>query len=119
MNTMTPTPNLTTDVPSVKTLSSASTTSSAIDENGLSWPSIGTKARKLENSAQRAQRLDTMASSVTEILKGVGEDPSREGLLKTPMRYAKALEFFTKGYEESLAEIVNDAVFEEDHEEMV
>ena len=39
---------------------------------------------------------------VREILKLLGEDPNREGLLKTPERYAKALMFFTQGYEESL-----------------
>lgn len=52
-------------------------------------------------------------------LEGVGEDPDREGLLGTPKRHAEALMFLTKGYEENLRDIVNGAVFHEDHDEMV
>jgi GTP cyclohydrolase I len=52
-------------------------------------------------------------------LECVGEDPNREGLLDTPDRYAKAMLFFTKGYEENLRGIVNGAIFNEDHDEMV
>jgi GTP cyclohydrolase I len=42
-----------------------------------------------------------MCDAVKTLLECVGEDPNREGLLKTPMRYAKALMFFTKGYEDN------------------
>jgi len=56
---------------------------------------------------------------VRTILECVGEDPDREGLQNTPSRYAKAFLFFTKGYEENLQEIVNSAVFHENHEEFV
>lgn len=60
-----------------------------------------------------------IAAAVKTIIECVGEDCEREGLLKTPDRYAKALLFFTKGYSTKLEEVVGDAVFDEDHEEMV
>lgn len=78
-----------------------------------------------------------IADSYRTILRNVGEDPNREGLLKTPERAAKALLYFTKGYKESLSgngirlnipvmnfaqfyvDVINDAVFNENHDEMV
>ena len=54
-----------------------------------------------------------------EILRLIGEDPAREGLLDTPKRAAKALMFFTKGYEDSIASAVKNAVFNEMTDEMV
>ena len=60
-----------------------------------------------------------LEGSVNRILSLLGENPEREGLVKTPNRVAKALQFLTKGYHENLDEIINGALFTEDHEEMV
>ncbi|KZZ47967.1 GTP cyclohydrolase I FolE, partial [Oleiphilus sp. HI0122] len=53
------------------------------------------------------------------ILRGLGEDPQREGLRDTPQRAAKAMNFLTKGYHEDLENIVNGAIFESDNDQMV
>ncbi len=58
-------------------------------------------------------------TAVETLLLGVGEDPNREGLLKTPKRVAEALKFLTSGYNQSLKELVNGAIFDEGHDEMV
>ncbi|GFO04873.1 GTP cyclohydrolase 1 [Plakobranchus ocellatus] len=60
-----------------------------------------------------------MAVHYREIIEQIGEDPTRQGLLKTPERAAKALMFFTKGYKENIADVLNNAVFDEDHDEIV
>ena len=60
-----------------------------------------------------------LAAHVKEILRLLGEDPGREGLLKTPERVAKALQFTTKGYEEDGVEIIRQAIFDEKYQQMV
>lgn len=57
--------------------------------------------------------------AVTAILAAVGENPQREGLLRTPERVEKSFEFLTKGYTADLQKIVNGAIFHEDCNEMV
>lgn len=65
------------------------------------------------------ERLEKLEGAVKTILECLGEDPEREGLRGTPERYAKAMLFFTKGYEENVRDLVNNAVFSENHDEMV
>ena len=54
-----------------------------------------------------------------EILRLLGEDPTREGLLKTPLRVARSMQFLTKGYQEDGAEIIRSAMFREEYHQMV
>jgi len=61
----------------------------------------------------------SVASKMREVLSALGEDPSREGLVRTPERYEKAMRFLTRGYAESLEQIVNGAVFSVKCDEMV
>ncbi|MBT3461220.1 MAG: GTP cyclohydrolase I FolE [Gammaproteobacteria bacterium] len=60
-----------------------------------------------------------MEQAFRTILEQVGEDPKREGLLDTPARAAKAMEFLTKGYSETLDSLVNEALFASDTSEMI
>jgi GTP cyclohydrolase I len=63
--------------------------------------------------------LEKMAKNNKEILKLIGEDPDREGLAKTPMRVAKAVQFMTQGYKMSAKKILDSARFKESVSEMV
>lgn len=56
---------------------------------------------------------------ITDLLVQIGEDPTREGLLTTPKRVAEAYEFLTKGYNQDIEEVINDAIFTEKYDEMV
>ncbi len=53
------------------------------------------------------------------LLKNLGEDPNRQGLVRTPSRAAKAMEFLTSGYHQDIDKILNKAIFDEDYDEMV
>ena len=63
--------------------------------------------------------LDKLAEHYREILTLLGEDPEREGLLKTPMRVAKAMQTLTRGYEMDAHKVLTDALFKEDYSQMV
>ncbi len=63
--------------------------------------------------------LEELASHYKEVLTLLGEDPSREGLLKTPMRVAKAMQILTRGYTQDPHKVLTDALFEEKYNQMV
>ena len=65
------------------------------------------------------ETLDELSSHYRRILELIGEDPSREGLLKTPMRVAKAMQVLTRGYEMDAHKVLTDALFREDYSQMV
>jgi GTP cyclohydrolase IA len=62
---------------------------------------------------------DLLEAAVSQILELVGEDPAREGLVKTPQRVARAFRFMTKGYSEDPKAVINGALFTEDYQEMI
>ena len=62
---------------------------------------------------------DPIEGHVESMLKELGEDPTRDGLIKTPSRVAKAMRFFTQGYQQDPAEILTGALFDVDYDEMV
>lgn len=79
----------------------------------------GTRQRLESTPEENEERIKKLAGAVRTILECVGEDPEREGLRETPERYAKAMLYFTKGYEENVRDLINGAVFHEDHDELV
>ncbi|MGB8358384.1 MAG: GTP cyclohydrolase I FolE [Bacteroidales bacterium] len=79
---------------------------------------------KLTDSYNKIERwnpevINEISGYYSRILKLLGEDPEREGLLKTPERVAKALSFLTRGYEQDPEEILRSAVFKEEYRQMV
>jgi GTP cyclohydrolase I len=89
------------------------------DSRADNLPGKGARERLDESPEKAAVRMQKMTGAVRTILECIGEDPDREGLLMTPERYAKALLYLTKGYQENVRDIVNDAIFHEGHNELV
>ena len=75
------------------------------------------KAAQIKVTSEAAK--EKMMEAVYTMLESVGEDPEREGLLKTPKRVAEAMHYLTSGYNQSLEDLVNGAIFNEGHNEMV
>jgi GTP cyclohydrolase I len=73
--------------------------------------------KKVEHYDEAA--TSQLKDSYTGIIKAIGEDPGREGLVKTPERMAKAMQYLTQGYQMDAKEILNSAKFKEDYNEMV
>ena len=65
------------------------------------------------------KKFDQLEKITKNLIETIGEDPNREGLLKTPKRVAKSWEYFSEGYRADLDNIINEAVFHEDCSEMV
>lgn len=65
------------------------------------------------------ERIDALMGHYREILRLLGEDPEREGLIKTPERVAKAMSFITKGYSQDPIAILRSAMFKEEYQQMV
>ena len=63
--------------------------------------------------------LDELASTYHRVLELLGEDPDRDGLLKTPMRVAKAMQVLTRGYQQDAHKVLTDALFAEEYDQMV
>jgi GTP cyclohydrolase I len=66
-----------------------------------------------------AARVASMEQSFLSLLEAIGEDPKREGLVRTPGRAARAFEFLTAGYRQSLDDIINNALFESEASEII
>ena len=62
---------------------------------------------------------DNLVSLYRSIISDIGEDPGREGLLDTPARAAKALQYLTRGYHQSIDDVVNNAIFESENDQMI
>lgn len=95
--------------------------SSATSNGVVAINGAGSDAAVAMEPATDAQRqlVASMARDYRALLEKVGENPDRQGLRKTPERAAKAMIAFTSGYSQDVREVVNDAVFLEDHDEMV
>jgi len=63
--------------------------------------------------------IEKVKSNVSSILEQIGENPNREGLIKTPERVAKAYEYLTSGYTKNIEEVLNGAIFKEKYNEMI
>jgi GTP cyclohydrolase IA len=74
---------------------------------------------KVVELRKQASPKTTVEDSVRQILTHIGEDPNREGLVRTPYRVARAYEYLTKGYDQDPKEVINKAMFTEDYQEMV
>ncbi len=74
---------------------------------------------RLTHPEQPSPQQEPFAEKVRDILVAIGEEPGREGLVKTPERVEQSLRFLTQGYWMTVEEVIGDAVFEESHQSMI
>lgn len=86
---------------------------------GKNTPATRPERTRITHPEQPGPHLEPFADKVREILAGIGEDPGREGLLKTPERVEASLRFLTQGYWMTVEEAIGEAVFEETHQSMI
>ncbi|KAM8874230.1 GTP cyclohydrolase 1 2-like [Spinachia spinachia] len=77
------------------------------------------KEKKVSQDNVGAGKMSDVERAYSTILSELGEDVDRQGLLRTPLRAARAMQFLTKGYTETTQDVLNDAIFDENHEEIV
>jgi GTP cyclohydrolase I len=93
-------------------------------EERIGSPDMRPKYSKLDQHQEvevsgATERLKKMENAFRTILECINENPDREGLVRTPARAAKAMMFFTKGYEDTLESAVSNGIFQEEHNDMV
>ncbi|CAG8400082.1 unnamed protein product [Penicillium salamii] len=92
---------------------------SAKNHENTSRPNIKSNQLPESDPERKKSQTQRLAAAVRTILECVGEDLDREGLRDNPERYAKAMLYFTSGYEENTQDLVNGAIFKEDCDELV
>lgn len=100
-------------------LLSGQQSSHSVEDAHLARQSVDNPSRIAESPDQAGTRLEKICGAARTLLECVGGNPDREGLLATPSRYAKALLFFTQGYDLRVDDIVNNALFHERCQGMV
>ena len=73
----------------------------------------------IDEGIDQSEAVERYATLVQEQLALVGEDPDREGLLRTPERVAKAMQFLTRGYQQRVEDVVGEGIFAEEHRNMI
>jgi GTP cyclohydrolase IA len=73
----------------------------------------------IDQEIDDAEGVEHYATLVQQQLRLIGEDPEREGLLRTPERVAKAMQFLTRGYEQRVEDVVGEGIFAEEHQNMI
>jgi GTP cyclohydrolase I len=88
-------------------------------KGGKDGAAVRPERTRVTHPEQDGPHVEPFADQVRHIIAAVGEDPGREGLIKTPQRVEASLRFLTQGYWMTVEEVIGDAVFEESHQSMI